>query len=172
MSFELGAKKAGLNLIRAFLHSVDGVRPYYPPHPAPSARPSSAATASSTSSRPTRTARSSAPAVPPSPLSRHQLGRRLPLPRRQQVIQPNTNQYPTRTPLYHPTFPTPQPYFPPRLPALLMYSPVAHRNQWECPSGLGLRKGLRFSRKSLNSPVSSRGWVCPLAPRAALLTLR
>jgi len=28
MPFELGAKKAGLSLVRAFLHSIEGVRPY------------------------------------------------------------------------------------------------------------------------------------------------
>ena len=28
MPFEIGAKKAGLNLVRAFLHSIEGVRPY------------------------------------------------------------------------------------------------------------------------------------------------
>jgi hypothetical protein len=29
MPFELGAKKAGLSLVRAFLHSIEGVRPYW-----------------------------------------------------------------------------------------------------------------------------------------------
>jgi hypothetical protein len=28
MPFELGAKKAGLSLVRAFLHSIEGVNPY------------------------------------------------------------------------------------------------------------------------------------------------
>jgi len=28
MPFELGAKKAGLSLVHAFLHSVEGARPY------------------------------------------------------------------------------------------------------------------------------------------------
>ena len=40
--------------------------------------------------------------------------------------------------------------------------------QWECPVGLGLRKGLLFSKKSLNSPCS---FLVPLvllvSPRAA-----
>lgn len=28
MPFEIGAKKAGLSLVRAFLHSIEGVSPY------------------------------------------------------------------------------------------------------------------------------------------------
>jgi hypothetical protein len=29
MPFEQAAKKAGLSLVRAFLHSIEGVRPYF-----------------------------------------------------------------------------------------------------------------------------------------------
>ena len=46
-------------------------------------------------------------------------------------------------------------------------------DQWECPVGFGLRKGLRFSRKSLISPCSVLvPSVLPVNPLAALETLR
>jgi hypothetical protein len=35
MPFELGAKKAGLSLVRSFLHSIEGVKPYSSLHSVP-----------------------------------------------------------------------------------------------------------------------------------------
>jgi len=51
MPFELGAKKAGLSLVRAFLHSVEGARPYLSFYLVLSQKQSEDATLSATSSR-------------------------------------------------------------------------------------------------------------------------
>lgn len=51
MPFELGAKKAGLSLVRAFLHSVEGVRPYECTYVVLSPRKWSSATQLTTNSR-------------------------------------------------------------------------------------------------------------------------
>ena len=72
MPFELGAKKAGLSIVRAFLHSVEGVNPYCLPYPALLPPRSSSATQSLSSTRATRTARWSQPEVHRPPLSHQQ----------------------------------------------------------------------------------------------------
>lgn len=93
MPFELGAKKAGLSLVRAFLHSVEGVRPYPPLHPAPSSNPSRNAPSSTTSSSPTAMARLSTSNVLSLPPSHRVSRRRFPLPWGQKVISHQSNPF-------------------------------------------------------------------------------
>ena len=57
MPFELGAKKAGLSVVRAFLHSIEGVTPYCITYSALCQPKQSDATQSITSTRATRTAK-------------------------------------------------------------------------------------------------------------------
>lgn len=86
MPFELGAKKAGLSLVRAFLHSVEGARPYTHLHPALSHKLYKNAMPSITNSKPTAMEKWSTSKVPPHSPSHRIPRRRLPLPRRQKVI--------------------------------------------------------------------------------------
>ena len=92
MPFELGAKKAGLSLVRAFLHSIEGTRPYILNNSAHFQKWSKNATQSATSTRPTATERWSQCKVNFERSSCRITRRCFPLQRRQKMIITNNNQ--------------------------------------------------------------------------------
>ena len=81
MPFQLGAKKAGLSLVRSFLHSIEGVKPYPTHNPELWPPKSSGVTPSITNSKASAMARSSPLRVLPTSFSCYITGGCLPMPR-------------------------------------------------------------------------------------------
>jgi hypothetical protein len=91
MPFELGAKKAGLSLVRAFLHSVEGARPYLTFYLVLSQKQSEDATLLATSSRAIVMEKFQMFNVKLFLLSCRDLRRCFPMPRRQEMIDSFNN---------------------------------------------------------------------------------